>query len=32
VVREQVDRDVAPVGLQDGLLVSHVCLSRLAYW
>ena len=29
VVREQVDRDVAPVGLQDGLLVSHVCLSRL---
>ena len=29
VVREQVDRDVAPVGLQDGLLVSHVCLSRV---
>ena len=32
VVREQVDRDVAPVGLQDGLLVSHVCLSRVGSW
>src|SRR6478735_1189280 len=28
VVRQQVDVDVAPVGLQDGLQVSHVCLPR----
>jgi hypothetical protein len=27
VVREQVERDVAPVGVENGL-VSHECLSR----